>query len=126
MVLRPYLLALTEGHGPDEQLITRKSLHTGKKADRYWLMRETRRLCAEAEPPKVCVHSLRGLHATLATEGRGDVPCGSRRARAQLACGHAGALRRWHGQATRQLEARGQRAGAEAARASIEARSEAA
>ena len=52
MVLRPYLLALTEGHGPDEQLITRKSLHTGKKADRYWLMRETRRLCAEAEPPK--------------------------------------------------------------------------
>ncbi len=68
MVLRPYLLALTEGRGPNEQLITRKPLRTGKKADRYWLMRETRRLCAEAETPQVCVHSLRGLHATLATE----------------------------------------------------------
>lgn len=68
MVLRPYLLALTEGRGSDEQLITRKLLRTGKKADRYWLMRETRRLCEEAETPMVCVHSLRGLHATLATE----------------------------------------------------------
>lgn len=68
LVLRPYLLALTKGRGPDEQLITRKPLRTGKKADRYWLMRETRRLCAEAETPQVCVHSLRGLHATLATE----------------------------------------------------------
>lgn len=68
MVLRPYLLALTEGRGPDEQLITRKPLRTGKRADRYWLMRETRRLCEEAETPQVCVHSLRGLHATLATE----------------------------------------------------------
>jgi integrase len=68
MVLRPYLLALTEGRGADEQLITRKPLRTGKRADRYWLMRETRRLCEEAETPQVCVHSLRGLHATLATE----------------------------------------------------------
>lgn len=68
MVLRPYLLALTEGRGPDEQLITRRPLRTGKRADRYWLMRETRRLCEEAETPQVCVHSLRGLHATLATE----------------------------------------------------------
>lgn len=68
LVLRPYLLALAEGRGPEEQLITRKLLRTGKKADRYWLMRETRRLCTEAKTPRVCVHSLRGLHATLATE----------------------------------------------------------
>ena len=68
LVLRPYLLALSDGRAPDEQLITRKPLRTGKKADRYWLMREMRRLCEEAETPKVCVHSLRGLHATLATE----------------------------------------------------------
>lgn len=68
LVLRPYLLALAEGRGPDEQLITRKPLRTGKKADRYWLMRETRRLCTDAKTPRVCVHSLRGLHATLATE----------------------------------------------------------
>jgi integrase len=67
-MLRPYLLALVKGRAPEEQLISRTPLRTGKKADRYWLLRHMRRLCDEAEIPMVCVHSLRGLHATLATE----------------------------------------------------------
>ena len=68
LLLRPYLLALATDRQPDDQLIKRTPLRTGKKADRYWLMRHMRDLCEEAEVPMVCLHSLRGLHATLATE----------------------------------------------------------
>jgi integrase len=35
--------------------------------DRFTLRRELRRYCADAKVQTVCVHSLRGLHATLAT-----------------------------------------------------------
>jgi len=67
-VLRPYLLALAKDRGPEEQLITRKQTKRRKKCGRQWLRYWLRTFCNEAKVPKVCVHSLRGLHATLATE----------------------------------------------------------
>jgi integrase len=67
-VLRPYLLALAKDRAPDEQLITRKQTKRRNKCGRYWLLYWLRAYCDEAKVPEVCVHSLRGLHATLATE----------------------------------------------------------
>lgn len=67
-VLRPYLLALAKDRGPEEQLITRKKTKRGRKCGRQWLRYWLRAFCDEAQIPEVCVHSLRGLHATLATE----------------------------------------------------------
>jgi integrase len=67
-VLRPYLLALAKDRGPDEQLITREKTPRGKRRDRQWLYHWVGAFCDEAKIPEVCVHSLRGLHATLATE----------------------------------------------------------
>jgi integrase len=67
-VLRPYLLALAKDRAPDEQLITRGKTKRGKKRDRQWLYHWVGQFCAEAKVPEICVHSLRGLHATLATE----------------------------------------------------------
>lgn len=68
-LLRPYLLALAEGRPADAQLISRTiSPRTGKKRDRYWLLRHVARLCGDAEVPVVCTQSLRGLHASVATE----------------------------------------------------------
>ena len=68
-LLRPYLLALAKGRAADAQLISRTiSRRTGKKRDRYWLGHHVERLCAEAEVPVVCTQSLRGLHASVATE----------------------------------------------------------
>jgi hypothetical protein len=67
--LRPYLLALTKGRAPDAQLISRTvSRRSGKKRDRYWLLYHVERLCEEAGVPVVCTQSLRGLHASVATE----------------------------------------------------------
>ncbi len=68
-LLRPYFLALAKGRAPDAQLISRTvSPRTGKKRDRFWLARHVDRLCKEAEVPVVCTQSLRGLHASVATE----------------------------------------------------------
>jgi integrase len=68
-ILRPYLLALAKGRSPDAQLISRTiSPRTGKKRDRFWLGRHVVRLCGEAGVPVVCTQSLRGLHASVATE----------------------------------------------------------
>jgi integrase len=68
-LLRPYLLALAKGRAPDAQLISRTvSRRSGKKRDRYWLGHHVARLCAEAEVPVVCTQSLRGLHASVATD----------------------------------------------------------
>ena len=68
-LLRPYLLALAKGRAPDAQLISRTiSRRSGKKRDRYWLLYHVERLCAEAEVPVVCTQSLRGLHASVATD----------------------------------------------------------
>ncbi len=52
----------------EEQLITREVTPRGNRRNRQWLRHWLGVLCDEAEIPRVCVHSLRGLHATLATE----------------------------------------------------------
>ncbi len=67
-LLRPYLLALAKGRDPDDQLITREKTPRGNKRGRQWLRHWLAELCGEAKIPTVCMHSLRGLHATLATE----------------------------------------------------------
>ena len=67
-LLRPYLQRLATKRGPEEQLITRTTTKNGRRRDRYWLLRVLQGLCKEAGVPAVCTHSLRGLHATLATE----------------------------------------------------------
>ena len=67
-MLRPYLLAFAKDRAPEEQLITRSKSSRGNKHGRHWLLRHVRLLCEEAQVPMVCVHSLRGLHATLATD----------------------------------------------------------
>ena len=68
-LLRPYLLALAKDRPADAQLISRTlSLRTGKKRDRYWLLRHVERLCGDAGVPIVCTQSLRGLHASVATD----------------------------------------------------------
>ena len=67
-VLRPYLLALAKDRASDAQLISRTPLRNGKKPDRYWLHRRLVAYCKASGVMRVCLHSLRGLHATLATE----------------------------------------------------------
>ena len=67
-MLRPFLLALAQGRPPEAQLITRDKTPRGGRRDRYWLHYHLQKLCKEARVPVVCPHSLRGLHATLATE----------------------------------------------------------
>ncbi|HEX3476269.1 MAG TPA: site-specific integrase, partial [Kofleriaceae bacterium] len=68
-ILRPYLLALAKGRAPDAQLISRTvSRRSGKKRDRFWLLYHVERLCADAGVPVVCTQSLRGLHASVATD----------------------------------------------------------
>jgi integrase len=68
-ILRPYLLALAEGRPADAQLISRTvSRRSGKKRDRFWLLYHVERLCTDAGVPVVCTQSLRGLHASVATE----------------------------------------------------------
>jgi integrase len=68
-ILRPYLLALAKGRAPDAQLISRMvSRRSGKKRDRFWLLYHVERLCVDAGVPVVCTQSLRGLHASVATD----------------------------------------------------------
>jgi integrase len=68
-LLRPHLLALAAGRAADAQLISRTiSRRSGKKRDRFWLSHHVERLCMEAGVPVVCTQSLRGLHASLATD----------------------------------------------------------
>jgi integrase len=68
-LLRPYLLALAKDRSPDAQLISRTlAPRSGKKRDRYWLLRHVERLCADAEVPIVCTQSLCRLHASVATD----------------------------------------------------------
>lgn len=40
----------------------------GAKRDRFWLLLHVKRLCRLAGVPVVCTHSLRGLHASVATD----------------------------------------------------------
>lgn len=64
-VLRSLLLSLVKGRPATSPLIERRK---GEHGTKDWLLYHTRRLCKVAGVPSVCVHSLRGLHATLATE----------------------------------------------------------
>jgi integrase len=57
-----------QDRGPGEQLITREQTPRCNKRGRQWLRHWLTMFCDEAEIPRVCVHSLRGLHATLAPE----------------------------------------------------------
>lgn len=63
--LRPYVLSLSAGKGPQELLFSADG--TAQRPKQYW-WRKVRELCAAAKVPSVCPHSLRGLHATLAIE----------------------------------------------------------
>lgn len=62
-VLRPFLLRLVEGRAP-EQLLFEGRRH--KPHGIPWLWNQVRKYCAQANLPRVCPHSLRGLHASLA------------------------------------------------------------
>jgi integrase len=67
-LLRPYLLAMAKGRAPDAPLFGRRATKRGNKRGRFWLLHWLHKYCDEAKVPVVCTHSLRGLHATLATE----------------------------------------------------------
>src|SRR5262245_43901895 len=68
-LLRPYLLALAKDRPADAQLISRTiSERSGKKRGRHWLLYHVERLCDDAGVPIVCTQSLRGLHASVATD----------------------------------------------------------
>ena len=61
--LRPYLLRLAAGR-PGERLI-----FGGDREQPYyhiWLWRQVKKYCERANLPRVCPHSLRGLHSSLA------------------------------------------------------------
>ena len=63
--LRPHLLRLCEGKSPEDTIfsVSNQSAHSDS-----WLWHQVRILCEEASVPRVCPHSLRGLHSTLALE----------------------------------------------------------
>ncbi len=75
-LLRPYLLKLARGRKPEEQLFgtgagllpRERDPEVKRPRDREWVLRQVQALCKQADVPIVCAHSLRGLHATLATE----------------------------------------------------------
>ena len=64
-VLREILLQHAHGKPPESPLLgpAGEGMHT-----RHALRHRLRQLCAEAEVPQICPHSLRGLNATLALE----------------------------------------------------------
>jgi integrase len=70
--LRPFLIALTSGRSTLEFLFQhdphrRRASRDEAKSRTDALLRRPRRLCSEAKVPEVVPHSLRGLHATLAS-----------------------------------------------------------
>jgi integrase len=59
-LLQPFLKRLTEGRKPDEKLFGQRWRDRPRK--------EVARICGLAGVPKVCAHSMRGLHSTLAVQ----------------------------------------------------------
>lgn len=57
-VIRPYVLELCQGKAPTARLFGQH----WRDWPRHWV----ERICEKAKVPKVCAHSMRGLHATLA------------------------------------------------------------
>lgn len=64
--LQPILRQLCEGKGSQDFLFGKS--RPGKSHWRQSLWNEVRRICKLAQVPAICVHSLRGLYATLAVE----------------------------------------------------------
>lgn len=62
-VLRPYLLRMVEGKAPERLIFEGRNQ---KPHGIPWLWKQVTRYCKEANLPRVCPHSLRGLHASLA------------------------------------------------------------
>jgi integrase len=62
--LRPHLLRLTAGKPADAFLFGSRA--NGEPLLTGYLIRQVHQICEQAGVPKVCAHSLRGLHATLA------------------------------------------------------------
>ena len=67
-VLRPLLIRLASGKGPEELLFGPSPIGDGKPLTDAWLWGHVQKLCNEAGVPRVSTHSLRGLHSTLALE----------------------------------------------------------
>lgn len=65
-LLRPYLVQLTVGKAPNALLFGGQSNGKPRRRQLLWLF--VQRLCKFAAVPRVCTHSLRGLHATLAVQ----------------------------------------------------------
>ena len=70
--LRPFLIRMTSGRSALEDLFQlepcrRRASKDEAKSRTDALLRRLRRLCSEAKVPEVVPHSLRGLHATLAS-----------------------------------------------------------
>jgi integrase len=69
--LRPHLLAIAAERQSLDYLFElrprRRRAGQNPKARTDALLRRVRSLCQEANVPKVCAHSMRGLHSTLAT-----------------------------------------------------------
>lgn len=73
LALQPYIARLVAGRASTDALFPRLSLarRRGRALDvvtNDWLRYHTTRLCKAAGVPRVCPHSLRGLHSTLAVE----------------------------------------------------------
>jgi integrase len=62
--LQPILKSMTKGKAPADRIFTVEGRAT---SGGYW-WRKVQEYCEQAGVPKVCPHSLRGLHATLAIE----------------------------------------------------------
>ena len=65
--LRPHLLALCAGKQPTDYVFGEK--RSGGPRRSSYLHKRVGRICKLAGVPRVCTHSLRGLHATLAIAG---------------------------------------------------------
>ncbi len=71
--LQPHLVALAQGKDPNAFLFAFESQRRRKTLNNYKsrrdsLLRRVKALCLEANVPIVVAHSMRGLHATLATD----------------------------------------------------------
>ena len=61
--LRPFLLSLAAGKGAERYLF---GGDRGQPYFHIWLWRQVKKYCERANLPRVCPHSLRGLHSSLA------------------------------------------------------------
>lgn len=67
-VLRPLLTRLAAGKSAESLLFGASPADPARPLSDAWLWGRVQKLCADAGVPRVCTHSLRGLHSTLALE----------------------------------------------------------